>query len=58
MLTHLLPWQKVPSAQGVAERSQGALIPLHSFAVHDDMSTDGVMEGAIKPSAQNPSLHF
>ena len=61
MLTHELFWQKVPSAQGVAVRAQGALTPLHSFAPQDDMSVDWatVAFAALleNPSAQTPLLH-
>ena len=55
--THWLPWQKVPSSQGVARLAQGALIPLHSFALQDDMSVE-IFIGAMNPSLQNPPEHF
>ena len=57
ILTQELFWQKVPSAQGVEERAQGAFIPLHSFALQDDISVEGIT-GAINPSVQYPPLHF
>ena len=59
MLTQELFWQKVPSAQGVAVRAQGAFTPLHSFAPQDDISVDWGATGALEnPSAQTPLLHF
>jgi len=58
MLTHLSPWQKVPSGQGVALRLQGALIPIHSLAAQEDISFDILSTGDINPSEQKPPLHF
>jgi len=57
MSTHLLFWQNMPSPQGVAERAQGALMPPHSLAEHDDISEEGSM-GPTNPSEQNPFEHF
>jgi hypothetical protein len=57
MLEHLLPWQKVPSPQGVSLLAQGALTPPHSFALQEDISVLGSVED-MKPSEQNPPIHF
>ena len=57
MSTHLSFWQNVPSPQGVAERAQGALMPPHSLAEHEDISDEGSM-GPTNPSEQNPLEHF
>jgi hypothetical protein len=51
-----LPWQKVPSSQGVARLAQGALIPLHSFALQEDISVE-IFIGDMNPSLQNPPEH-
>jgi len=47
----------VPSSQGDARLAHGALIPLHSFALQDDISVE-TFTGAINPSLQNPPEHF
>lgn len=52
-----MPWQKVPSAQGVPVLAQGALTPPHSFALQEDISTVGTADD-MKPSEQNPPIHF
>ena len=56
MLTHLFPWQNVPSAQGVALLLQGALMPWHSLAAHDDISVE-IFIGDMNPSVQKPPEH-
>jgi len=54
---HLLPWQNVPSWHGLSLLAHGAFIPLHSFALQDDISVETLI-GAINPSLQKPPLHF
>ena len=54
IFTQELPWQKVPSGQGLLILEQGALIPLHSFAPQEDIS----VEVDMNPSEQNPPEHF
>ena len=50
-------WQNVPSGHGSALLEQGAFIPLHSFAPHDDISIEGTDTWLSKPSEQNPPEH-
>jgi hypothetical protein len=51
-----LPWQKVPSWQGLPVLAHGALIPLHSFALQDDISVE-TFTGDMNPSLQKPPEH-
>jgi hypothetical protein len=47
----------VPSSQGVAVLAQGALIPLHSFALQEDISVE-IFIGDMNPSLQKPPEHL
>ena len=47
----------MPSWQGLSRLEQGAFIPLHSFALQDDMSVETLI-GAMNPSLQKPPEHF
>jgi len=54
---HASFWQKVPSGQGTPFLVHGAFRPLHSLAVQEDISVEGIT-GELNPSEQNPSEHF